>query len=115
MVMPRTTPALKVDSVRALGGKAILHGDAYDDAREHAYALAAEKGAGEDEDALSFDIYEEKRSLLAEPDPVRPLLDEAVDALLARDEGAAALDAAIASYRQRERRFGRTSEQLAPE
>ncbi|TXH05259.1 MAG: threonine ammonia-lyase, biosynthetic [Nevskiaceae bacterium] len=44
IVMPRTTPALKVESVRALGGKAILHGDAYDDAREHAYALAAEKG-----------------------------------------------------------------------
>ncbi|MGH8461708.1 MAG: threonine ammonia-lyase, biosynthetic [Stenotrophobium sp.] len=44
IVMPRTTPAIKVDAVRALGGKAILHGDAYDDAREHAYALAAEKG-----------------------------------------------------------------------
>ncbi len=44
IVMPRTTPSLKVDSVRALGGKAILHGDAYDDAREHAYALAADKG-----------------------------------------------------------------------
>ena len=44
IVMPRTTPTLKVDSVRALGGKAILHGDAYDDAREHAYALAADKG-----------------------------------------------------------------------
>jgi threonine dehydratase len=44
IVMPRTTPTLKVDAVRALGGKAILHGDAYDDAREHAYALAAEKG-----------------------------------------------------------------------
>ncbi len=44
IVMPRTTPALKVESVRALGGKAILHGDAYDDAREHALALAADKG-----------------------------------------------------------------------
>jgi threonine dehydratase len=44
IVMPRTTPTLKVDAVRALGGKAILHGDAYDDAREHAYALAADKG-----------------------------------------------------------------------
>lgn len=44
IVMPRTTPQVKVDSVRALGGKAILHGDAYDEAREHAYALAAEKG-----------------------------------------------------------------------
>ncbi|PXV67817.1 L-threonine ammonia-lyase [Sinimarinibacterium flocculans] len=44
IVMPRTTPGVKVDSVRALGGKAILHGDAYDDAREHALALAADKG-----------------------------------------------------------------------
>jgi threonine dehydratase len=44
IVMPRTTPQVKVDSVRALGGKAILHGDAYDEAREHAYVLAAEKG-----------------------------------------------------------------------
>jgi len=44
IVMPRTTPAIKVDSVRALGGKVVLHGDAYDDAREHADALAAEKG-----------------------------------------------------------------------
>ena len=44
IVMPRTTPSLKVDAVRTLGGKAILHGDTYDDAREHAYALAAEKG-----------------------------------------------------------------------
>ncbi|HUP91133.1 MAG TPA: threonine ammonia-lyase, biosynthetic [Solimonas sp.] len=43
IVMPRTTPGVKVDAVRALGGKAILHGDAYDDAREHACALAAEK------------------------------------------------------------------------
>ncbi|MDD3762482.1 MAG: threonine ammonia-lyase, biosynthetic [Nevskiales bacterium] len=44
IVMPRTTPTVKVESVRALGGKAILHGDAYDDAREHAYALAEDKG-----------------------------------------------------------------------
>ena len=42
--MPRTTPAIKVDAVRNLGGKVVLHGDAYDDAREHAEQLAAEKG-----------------------------------------------------------------------
>jgi len=42
--MPRTTPPIKVDSVKALGGKVVLHGDAYDDAREHAETLAAEKG-----------------------------------------------------------------------
>jgi threonine dehydratase len=44
IVMPRTTPSVKVDAVRALGGKAILHGDTYDEAREHAEQLAAEKG-----------------------------------------------------------------------
>ncbi|EIT69086.1 threonine dehydratase [Hydrocarboniphaga effusa AP103] len=39
IVMPRTTPAIKVDAVRSLGGKAILHGDAYDDALAHALEL----------------------------------------------------------------------------
>lgn len=44
IVMPRTTPSIKVDAVRSLGGKAILHGDAYDDAQAHASLLAAERG-----------------------------------------------------------------------
>jgi len=44
VVMPRTTPQIKVDSVRALGGKVILHGDAYDDAAAHALELAAQRG-----------------------------------------------------------------------
>lgn len=44
IVMPRTTPSIKVDAVRSLGGKAILHGDAYDDAQAHAGELAAERG-----------------------------------------------------------------------
>lgn len=44
IVMPRTTPSVKVDAVRELGGKAILFGDTYDEAREHALELAADKG-----------------------------------------------------------------------
>ena len=40
IVMPKSTPQIKVDAVRALGGKSILHGDIYDDAYEHAVALA---------------------------------------------------------------------------
>ncbi|MBL6750770.1 MAG: threonine ammonia-lyase, biosynthetic [Nevskia sp.] len=44
IVMPRTTPPIKVEAVRMLGGKAVLHGDAYDDAAAHAEALAQEKG-----------------------------------------------------------------------
>ncbi len=44
IVMPRTTPSVKVDSVRALGGKIVLHGDAFDDAAAHAAELAEGKG-----------------------------------------------------------------------
>ncbi|SDX40324.1 threonine dehydratase [Allochromatium warmingii] len=44
IVMPRTTPAIKVRAVRAHGGKVVLHGDSYDDAYTHARELVAEKG-----------------------------------------------------------------------
>jgi len=44
IVMPRTTPPIKVRSVRALGAKTVLHGDNYDEAYHHARALAEEKG-----------------------------------------------------------------------
>jgi threonine dehydratase len=44
IVMPVTTPAIKVDTVRRLGGKAVLQGDAYDDAYAHALKLAEDKG-----------------------------------------------------------------------
>jgi len=44
IVMPRTTPQIKVDAVRMLGGRAVLFGDAYDDAAAHALELAAQKG-----------------------------------------------------------------------
>jgi len=39
IVMPTTTPQLKVDAVRALGGEAVLAGDSYSDAYTHAMAL----------------------------------------------------------------------------
>ncbi len=44
IVMPRTTPSIKVQAVRALGGRVVLHGDTYDEAGEHAQRLAEEKG-----------------------------------------------------------------------
>ena len=40
IVMPKTTPQIKVQAVRSLGGKVVLHGDAYDEAYEHARELA---------------------------------------------------------------------------
>ena len=44
IVMPVTTPAIKVETVRRLGGKAVLQGDSYDDAYAHAQVLSKEKG-----------------------------------------------------------------------
>ncbi|WP_415902311.1 threonine ammonia-lyase, biosynthetic [Neptuniibacter sp. QD29_5] len=44
IVMPKTTPDVKVNNVRRLGGKVVLHGDAYDDAAAHAQKLVEEKG-----------------------------------------------------------------------
>ncbi len=44
VVMPVTTPKLKVDAVRALGGEGVLHGDSYSDAYLHALELEREKG-----------------------------------------------------------------------
>lgn len=44
IVMPVTTPELKMDAVRALGGDVVLHGESYSDAYLHAKALADERG-----------------------------------------------------------------------
>jgi threonine dehydratase len=42
VVMPGTTPAIKVQAVRRRGGETVLHGDSYDEACEHALRLAEE-------------------------------------------------------------------------
>ncbi len=44
IIMPNTTPTIKIDAVRALGGDVILHGDTYDDAYAHARQLEQEQG-----------------------------------------------------------------------
>ncbi|MCK5326155.1 MAG: threonine ammonia-lyase, biosynthetic [Woeseiaceae bacterium] len=44
IVMPVTTPSIKVNAVRALGGEVVMHGDAYDDAYAHARSLEQERG-----------------------------------------------------------------------
>jgi threonine dehydratase len=43
LVMPQTTPAIKVQAVIDLGGEVVLHGDVYDAAFEHALQLARER------------------------------------------------------------------------
>ncbi|ABW29439.1 threonine ammonia-lyase, biosynthetic [Acaryochloris marina] len=44
IVMPVTTPKVKVDAVKARGGQVVLFGDTYDDAYAHARQLSTEKG-----------------------------------------------------------------------
>jgi len=43
IVMPKTTPEIKVKSVKARGAKTVLFGDSYDDAYGHAKELAEQK------------------------------------------------------------------------
>lgn len=43
IVMPVTTPSIKVEAVKSLGGEVILHGDTYDDAYAHARQLEKEQ------------------------------------------------------------------------
>ena len=44
IVMPVTTPQVKVDAVRGLGGEVVLHGESYSDAHTHAVLLEQKKG-----------------------------------------------------------------------
>jgi threonine dehydratase len=44
IVMPRTTPEIKVEAVRALGAEVVLAGDRYAEAQQHSEQLAAERG-----------------------------------------------------------------------
>jgi len=44
IVMPQTTPRIKVDAVRDMGAEVILIGDSYADAKAHADTLVAETG-----------------------------------------------------------------------
>ncbi len=44
IVMPTTTPKLKVDAVKALGGAVVLSGESYSDAHRHALELERQHG-----------------------------------------------------------------------
>ncbi len=44
IVMPVTTPQVKVEAVRGFGGEVVLHGDSYSDAYTHAVALEKKQG-----------------------------------------------------------------------
>ncbi len=44
IVMPNITPDIKIKAVQAFGGKAVIHGDSFDDAYAHARELEEKQG-----------------------------------------------------------------------
>ncbi len=44
IVMPKTTPEIKVTAVRRLGAEVILHGNNYDEAKDYAIGVAKDEG-----------------------------------------------------------------------
>src|SRR6266545_3988837 len=44
IVMPQTTPRIKVDAVRSMGAEVVLVGDSYADAQAHCETLVAQTG-----------------------------------------------------------------------
>ena len=44
IVMPETTPPIKVERTRAYGAEVVLHGEVYDEACDYAYELAEKEG-----------------------------------------------------------------------
>jgi threonine dehydratase len=44
IVMPVTTPQVKIDAVKSLGGEVVLHGESYSDAHQHAVQLERQHG-----------------------------------------------------------------------
>lgn len=44
IVMPTTTPQVKIDAVMALAGEVVLHGESYSEAYEHALSLERKQG-----------------------------------------------------------------------
>jgi threonine dehydratase len=44
IVMPKTTPEIKVTAVKRLGAEVVLHGNTYDDAKDYAMGIAKDEG-----------------------------------------------------------------------
>ena len=78
IVMPRTTPAIKIQAVRDRGGKIVLFGDTYDEAYQHARQLEAEKGMTfihpyDDPDVIAGNGTIGMEILRRHPDPIEAI------------------------------------------
>lgn len=75
IVMPNTTPAIKIQAVERLGGEVVLHGDAFDEAAAHARKLEAEQGLSfihpfDDPDVIAGQGTIGMEILRQHPDPI---------------------------------------------
>ncbi|MGU3494049.1 threonine ammonia-lyase, biosynthetic [Xanthobacteraceae bacterium A53D] len=78
IVMPRTTPTIKVDAVRRLGGTVVLHGDAFDEAAVKARELQEEQGLTfihpfDDPDVIAGQGTVGMEILRQHPDPIEAI------------------------------------------
>jgi threonine dehydratase len=78
IVMPRTTPHIKVESVVALGAEVVLHGDTYDEAREEAERRVERSGAVfvhpfDDPDVIAGQGTIAVEMLRQHPDPIEAI------------------------------------------
>jgi threonine dehydratase len=94
IVMPVTTPMIKIDAVRYWGGKVVLHGDTFDEAYAHALALERKHGLTsvhpyDDSDVIAGQGTIGVEMLNQHPDPI-----EAIFVPI----GGGGLAAGIASY-----------------
>ncbi|MDE1174365.1 MAG: threonine ammonia-lyase, biosynthetic [Parvibaculaceae bacterium] len=78
IVMPRTTPGIKIRAVRALGGEVVLHGDSFDEAYGIARAIEAERGLTfihpyDDPDVIAGQGTVGMEVLRQHPDPIEAI------------------------------------------
>ena len=94
IVMPETTPDIKVDAVRTFGGEVILHGADYDEAQELALSMA-------EDEALCFVHPFDDRDVIAGQGTIgRELLDQVngeLDAIFI-PVGGGGIAAGVATY-----------------
>ena len=79
IVMPVTTPQIKVTAVAARGAEVVLYGDSYDEAYQHSKALARKRG---------FEVILQPRDrILQLPERPSGIIERAVELRAAREHG----------------------------
>ncbi|MFT6791345.1 MAG: threonine dehydratase [Cellvibrionaceae bacterium] len=70
IVMPRTTPQIKIDAVKGFGGHVIIHGDNFDEAKAHALEI------GERDGAIFVPPFDDRDVIVGQGTVARELLEQ---------------------------------------